>query len=132
MFVRSCSPILLFFFSASHLIIFSLAPFHSLAILVLYPRAKHISSIGHFEDQWRGKAQERPKSRDGKEEREGMLCGNAIKRRDQAVNCDCNSANMYVQSVHRSEGKSARRFLNTESLGTCRRSLFKPGPVNCG
>lgn len=39
--------------------------------VLLYPGAKHISSIGHSQNQWRGKAQERPRSRQGEEEAEG-------------------------------------------------------------
>lgn len=65
-----------FFSSPSELIIFSLAAFHSLAVFVFhYPRAKHISSIGHSVDQWRGKAQERLKSSEGEGEGEGGVPG---------------------------------------------------------
>lgn len=65
-------PYYSFFSPLSQVIIFSQDAFHSLAVLVLlYPRAKHISSIGHSQDQWRGKAQERLKSREGEEGGEG-------------------------------------------------------------
>ncbi len=91
---------------------FPLAAFHSLTVLVLlYPRAKHISSIGHSQDQWRGKAQERLKRREGEEEGEG---GVALWKYDKKERLgpftECNSANMYVQSVQMREKESAKRF----------------------
>ena len=80
--VSSGSPILYIF--PSQVIIFSLAAFHSLAVLVpLYPRAKHISSIGHSQDQWRGKAQERLKSREGKEEGEGGVAARKSNKKER-------------------------------------------------
>lgn len=80
-------------------------PPHSLTVLVLHcPRAKHISSTGHSEDQWRGKARRRLKIK------EGRGCN---KREDWA-----DSANTHVCSE-----KSAKR------LFICTR---KAGPVNCG
>lgn len=89
------------------------AAFHLLAILVLlYPRAKHISSFGHSQDQWRGKAQERLKSRERPGRRAVAVRGSAIKkRRDQAVYSECNLVNMYVQLDRGSERESAKRFI---------------------
>lgn len=95
---------------------FSLAAFHSLAVLVLlYPRAKHISSIGHSEDQWRGKAQDRLKSREGEREGEGRVAVWKCNKKEiyRTIYWECNSANMYVQSVRRSEKKSAKTFIWT-------------------
>ena len=57
----------------SYLVRLSFSPccFSLTLLVLLYPRAKHISSIGHSQDQWRGKAREILKSRAGEEEGEG-------------------------------------------------------------